>query len=30
MLELSQMAQGIGLATWSAIETFHASRSRQP
>jgi len=24
MLELSQMAQGIGLATWSAIASFHA------
>ena len=24
MLELSQLAQGIGLATWSAIATFHA------
>jgi len=24
MLELSQMAQGIGLATWSAISSFHA------
>lgn len=24
MLELSQMAQGIGLATWSAIAAFHA------
>lgn len=24
MVELSQMAQGIGLATWSAIATFHA------
>jgi CubicO group peptidase (beta-lactamase class C family) len=23
MLELSQLAQGIGLATWSAIATFH-------
>jgi CubicO group peptidase (beta-lactamase class C family) len=25
MLELSQLAQGIGLATWSAIAAFHAS-----
>ncbi len=25
MLELSQMAQGIGLATWSAIAAFQAS-----
>jgi CubicO group peptidase (beta-lactamase class C family) len=24
MLELSQLAQGIGLATWSAIATFHS------
>ena len=24
MVELSQLAQGIGLATWSAIATFHA------
>jgi len=24
MVELSQLAQGIGLAAWSAIATFHA------
>ncbi len=24
MVELSQLAQGIGLASWSAIATFHA------
>jgi CubicO group peptidase (beta-lactamase class C family) len=24
MVELSQLAQGVGLATWSAIATFHA------
>jgi hypothetical protein len=24
MLELSQMAQGIGLGVWSAIGSFHA------
>jgi hypothetical protein len=23
-VELSQLAQGIGLATWNAIATFHA------
>lgn len=28
MVELSQMAQGIGLATWSAIADFHALASR--
>jgi len=27
MLELSQLAQGIGLATWSAIASFHAASS---
>ena len=29
MVELSQMAQGIGLAVWSAIATFH-SHARRP
>jgi CubicO group peptidase (beta-lactamase class C family) len=30
MVELPQMAQGIGLAAWSAIATFHALERQQP
>jgi CubicO group peptidase (beta-lactamase class C family) len=30
MLEMSQLARGIGLATWSAIATFHGVASRRP